>query len=256
MAEVFINYRTGDGDEAAALLEQALSDRFGKERIFRDGRSIPPGEPFPEKLLTAVRRSHVLLAIIGPGWAQDPRLHDESDWVRRELVTARAQGVRVIPILKGRTTKELDKATLPLELEFLAETQGIRLDAYDSEASLKRIGDELAELVPVLRETDRSTFVSADSDMARNSARDIEGTTTQSRDITGGVFNTVIKDVQGSIHTGKGNNNTTHYHNNHQVSYHDSQHVSGGQGALQIRGDNHQGVHQYFDRSRENEDDN
>jgi len=51
MQGVFINYRTGDGEEAAALLEQRLSDRFGKERIFRATTSIKPGQPYPEKLM-------------------------------------------------------------------------------------------------------------------------------------------------------------------------------------------------------------
>jgi hypothetical protein len=34
-AGVFINYRTGDGDEAAALIGERLSDRFGAELVFR-----------------------------------------------------------------------------------------------------------------------------------------------------------------------------------------------------------------------------
>ncbi len=55
MHDVFINYRTGDGDEAAAMIERVLSERFGKQRIFRAARSIPPGSPYPETLLDAVR---------------------------------------------------------------------------------------------------------------------------------------------------------------------------------------------------------
>ena len=36
MHEIFINYRTDDGDKTATTIETKLADRFGKERIFRD----------------------------------------------------------------------------------------------------------------------------------------------------------------------------------------------------------------------------
>ena len=65
MYDVFINYRTGDGDEAAAMIEKVLSERFGKKRIFRAARSIAPGSPYPEALLDAVRHSAILVAVIG-----------------------------------------------------------------------------------------------------------------------------------------------------------------------------------------------
>jgi hypothetical protein len=42
MHEVFINYRTGDSDEAATMIERTLSERFGTERIFRAAKSIAP----------------------------------------------------------------------------------------------------------------------------------------------------------------------------------------------------------------------
>src|SRR5690606_4848925 len=100
---VFINYRTGDEDEAAVILEQGLSQRFGEDLIFRATTSIQPGQAYPERLVTAVRSSAVLLAVMGPGWARDPRLRKEDDWVRREILEAFAVGIPVIPVLKGRT---------------------------------------------------------------------------------------------------------------------------------------------------------
>jgi hypothetical protein len=110
---VFTNYRTGDGEEAAALLEQRLSDRFGKEKIFRATTSIPPGQSYSEWLINAVRNSVVLLAVMGPDWAHAPRLRDESDWVRREILEAYASKLTVIPVLKGRRTER--RSTCRLE---------------------------------------------------------------------------------------------------------------------------------------------
>ena len=72
MAEVFINYRTGDGDEAAEFLASHLSDRFGKEHVFKASRSIPPGELFPRALIHAAQKSTVLLAVMGPDWEAAP----------------------------------------------------------------------------------------------------------------------------------------------------------------------------------------
>ena len=153
MAEVFINYRTGDGDDAAALLELYLAQRFGKEHVFKASQSIPPGQAYPPALLKAVRRSLVLLAIMGPDWSRAPRLRDEDDWVRKEILEARKCGVTVVPVLKGRKTDRLDAADLPPELTFLADVQSLRLDTK-SQADLDSIANEVGNLVPSLKAID------------------------------------------------------------------------------------------------------
>jgi hypothetical protein len=163
-------------------------------------------------LLNGVCRSQVLLAIMGTDWARDPRLRDENDWVRREILTAYAHGVRVIPILKGRKAERLNAADLPPELARLANVQSLRLDTRDNGADLKRIGDELADLVPSLREADRDSQPAA-PDAMRNSVAEPHGTVVQGRDITGDI-GTVIKGNHGPVHTGKGD------------IYQDSQHFS------------------------------
>ena len=224
---VFINYRTGDGEEAAALLERGLSDRFGKEWIFRATTSIKPGQPYPDRLIIAVRDSAVLLAVIGPEWAGDPRLRDAGDWVRREILEADASRITIIPVLKGRTTERLKAADLPAELERLADIQSFRLDPRDSEMDIRRIGDFLAEIVPALRKADR------------RAARTAGSGAVQSRHVDGDV-GTVIKGNRGPVHTGKGDINQN------------TQHFSGG--AAYIHGDNHGGISHTFGRAREDEE--
>lgn len=240
MQGVFINYRTGDGDEAAALLEHRLSDRFGKERIFRATTSIPPGQPYPEKLINAVRNSAVLLAVIGPTWAHDRRLHEDGDWVRREILEAYAAKIAVIPVLKGRTTERLKATDLPVELERLADVQSLRLDPRDNEMDIRRIGNFLAELVPALKKADRQASQAADAGTVYNTASDTSGTVTQSRYINGDV-GTVIKGNHGPVHTGKGDIN------------HSTQHFS-GDGATYIHGDNNGGISHRFGRARGDEE--
>lgn len=241
MPEIFINYRTGDGDEAAALIANALSERFGADKLFRASDSISPGDPYPEKLLAGVRDCRILLAIIGPDWHTHPRLQDPNDWVRREIVTAFKYAKSVIPILKGRTTERLDRKRLPKELGRLADVQSIRLDMKDEKPSLRRICDEIANRIPTLRAVDSLKPGPQPDGVANNSAHYNHGTVVQSHNFIGDA-GTIIKDNQGLFHTGKGN------------IYQDSQHFS-GDGATYIQGDNHGGIRHDFgtrDADRDN----
>jgi hypothetical protein len=235
---VFINYRTGDGDEAAALLEKYLSERFGSRMVFRAAKSIAPGEPYPQALLNAARRCAVLLAVMGAAWAQHPQLRDEADWVRREILEAYANGIPVVPVLKNRAGR-LNARDLPTELERLADAQSLRLDIRDNETDLARIGDKLTDLVPSLLEAD-STRRSPVQGAVQNSSGNVRGTVIQGRDLTGDT-GTVIKGNHGPVHAGQGN------------IYQGSQHFS-GDGATYVQGDNEGGISHSFGDSRRVED--
>jgi TIR domain len=206
MPDVFINYRTGDGDEAASLVERYLSARFGSERIFRAAKSIPPGDGYPESLLDGVRGSQVLLAIIGPGWVNYPGLRDDRDWVRREILTAYESEVLVIPVLKGRKADRLRSADLPPGLERLADVQSLLLDTRDNDADLGRIGDKLADRVPALRSADRAARGQATAGPVHNESSGKSGNVVQvGHDVAGDIFSSAVTKPQGPVHTGKGN---------------------------------------------------
>ncbi|MDB1086565.1 toll/interleukin-1 receptor domain-containing protein [Streptomyces sp. ACA25] len=254
MPEVFINYRTGDGEKTAALIDHALSQRFGADHIFRCTRSLAPGKRFTDELLPQVRRSALLLAVIGPEWIHSAGLHHPDDWVRQEILAAFDCGLPVLPIMEGRKTERLRSSDLPPELARLGEVQSMRLDMQNSEADLARIGDQAADLVPALSAADRTGR--ADRKPARsrpvgNSAEEVHGTVVQSRDITGDVTtggaSTVVENSSGPVHTGKGD------------IYQNSRHVSGGRhytgdGMANIEGDNHGGIQHTFGGSRARED--
>lgn len=250
MEEIFINYRTGDGEKTAALIDQELVRRFGRDHVFRASRSIAPGRAYPDTLLRALRGSSALLAVIGPDWINfQSRLRDPEDWVRKEIEEAFACALPVVPILDGRRMDRLDKAQLPPELALLADIQSIPFDTADPESGLRRIVDAVADIIPGLHDRTGVESPARTSDSVNNSVGDASGTTVQARDFTGDVGGTVIKDVQGSnIHTGSGD------------IYQNSRHVSGGRhvsgdGMTYFEGDNHGGVRNQFGGPDRREDD-
>lgn len=155
MPEIFVNYRTGFGEQAAAHLEDHLSRHFGSERVFRDAKSIDPGADFRERLHAASTSARVLLAVIGEGWAGAIRngriaLEDPTDWIRREILNAREAGARIIPVLCGHNMEPPRASELPPELAFLADNQALRLDHRNSADDLAQITRKLGEIVPGL----------------------------------------------------------------------------------------------------------
>ncbi|MFC1431026.1 toll/interleukin-1 receptor domain-containing protein [Streptacidiphilus sp. N1-3] len=231
MPEVFINYRTGDEEGSATLIERELSSRFGSDRIFRASKSIAPGSSFPQELIIAARRCRVLLAVIGPRWAEvrtaDGRrmVDDPEDWTRREILEALGSGAQVVPVLVGRAMR-LDGAGLPPELVGLVDYQYRRLDHRNAEADLVRLGDTVAELIPELALADAARRQKQEQTAAPEAER---GATSRDTRIAnrasrhrqrGGIGNlvgdfsgTFVSESQGPVHTGKGNqyNGTDYY---------------------------------------------
>ena len=152
MGGVFINYRGEDSQTCAALLDRELSERFGKDRVFLDSRSIPVGEDFVEVMLGRLRTCSVLLVVIGPHWltltdqAGRRRIDSPADWIHREIVEALARGVRVIPVLT-------DGVPLPAEAELPADIAGLGRRQY-VHVRRRYIDYDLAQLVDKIIQTD------------------------------------------------------------------------------------------------------
>lgn len=241
MPDVFINYRTGDCEQAAAAIEGALSARFGTDRIYRAGKSIPPGEPFDAHLIRGVRRSGVLLALIGPGWTGHQALRNDDDWVSKEIQEAFLCDIRVIPVLIGRRTERPVRDDLPRPLTRLADCQSLRYDTQTNERDLKYIGDTLATLVPELAKADRETSeesqgaTQAATGPVHNTMGDGQGVAGQAHTVNGDIGSP--KGTHGSVHIGPS-----------------SRSVRMGQGGSYFEGDNQGGIHQNFGGS-DTEDD-
>ncbi|WP_371651191.1 MULTISPECIES: TIR domain-containing protein [unclassified Streptomyces] len=214
MHELFLNYRTeGGGKEAAYICDTQLSVRFGSESIFRAQKSIDLGADYNDALINGVRRSRVLLALIGPKWLDAPdrerpghrALENPKDWVRREIEEAFASGVLVVPVLVGRQQEQIERLRLPKSLAGLAECQYERLvSTRTADTDLARIGDRLVRQVPELAAVDRRR--AADRPAKRRSVRpDV-----RNRGQSGGIGNvngdvgTFVNESHGPLHTGSG----------------------------------------------------
>jgi hypothetical protein len=122
---VFINYRRDDTGWVANTVAKALRQRLGADRVFLDTSSIALGNAFARTIEDSVRHSAVLLVLIGPRWTEAPlseRLADPRDWVRREILLAKDNGLRIIPVLVDRTDVP-EKRSLPEGLRFLPSLQ-------------------------------------------------------------------------------------------------------------------------------------
>ncbi|BDM71684.1 hypothetical protein HEK616_51710 [Streptomyces nigrescens] len=249
MSKVFINYRTGDGEKTAALIDQELSRRFGREHIFRASKSITPGETYPEALLAALHRSSLFLAVVGPDWTNfRVRLQDPEDWVRREIEEAFRCELPVVPILDGRKTNRLNAVDLPPELARLADLQSIPFDTHDVETGVRRIGDLVAEMVPELHDLAPVDKTPPPSGTITNSIRDVGGTAVQGRDFTGDV-GVVVKGSHGPVHAGNGHI----YQNSRHVS--GDRHISGSGMTYLEGGDIHGNIQHRFGEPDRREDD-
>ena len=104
-SSVFISYRREETAPQAGRLYDALTHRFGEERVFMDIDSIGLGLDFMKVIDDAVSSCQVLLAVIGERWADHTdaagarRLDDPQDFNRLEIEMALERDIRVVPVL-------------------------------------------------------------------------------------------------------------------------------------------------------------
>jgi hypothetical protein len=140
---VFVSCRREDTGWAANALTEALRRRAGASCVFLDNSSIALGAVFAEVIEDAVRRSAVLVVLVGPGW-DTARLPDPRDWVRREILLAHECGTRIVPVLVDRDDLPPD---LPAELSFLTGLQhDVVRQSHPRDVDV--LADQIAALLP------------------------------------------------------------------------------------------------------------
>lgn len=129
---IFLSYRRRDSNVLAFMIAKRLQARFGPSCVFFDHESINPGAGWRSRIDGALRRSRVVIAVIGPHWGEElrdrmkPGDRPGEDWVRHELETALQRGLPVVSLL-------VDDAQMPPRDEFgpglaaLPEHQSFRL---------------------------------------------------------------------------------------------------------------------------------
>ncbi|MGE3289144.1 MAG: protein kinase [Pseudonocardia sp.] len=147
---VFISYRRADTRHVAARLSEKLAARFGDSRVFLDVESIQPGMNFHDAVGAAIRRSSVMLVLIGPDWitARHPdgrrRLDDDHDNVRLEIVEGLRHRLVLIPVLVDGAAMPI-AAVLPDGIAPLAARNATRID----HSSFRRDDAAVVDLVAV-----------------------------------------------------------------------------------------------------------
>lgn len=139
---IFISYRHGDGSGFAMQLYDDLANHFGAEHVFRDIRSIGPGEDFVEVFTREVDSCKVFLAVIGRNWllsAEKKRSEKETDYVQLEIGTAlkrrdqNKESITIIPVL-------VDGASMPRERDLPEDIR--RLAALKAYPLFEELWDE------------------------------------------------------------------------------------------------------------------
>jgi len=153
-----VSYRTADAGYGAAGCYEFFAARFGPDRVFRDCTSVLPGEVYREAIEKALEETRVLVALIGPDWlaagAAGRRLVDlPEDWVRREIGRALERGILVVPVLLNEAGALVPSA-LPDDIRPLAYRQAARVHHRTFGSDVRRLIDQIVELVPELRRSD------------------------------------------------------------------------------------------------------
>ncbi|HMW22777.1 MAG TPA: toll/interleukin-1 receptor domain-containing protein [Burkholderiaceae bacterium] len=151
---IFINHRHADALWVGRLVD-ALTPLFGADGLYVD-RQLEPGDRWPDELEDALQRCDALIAVIGEGWARMAdaqgrrRLDDPRDWVRREIETALARGVLIVPVFLDGCAVPAE-AELPASLQPLCQRQGQALRTSDWEHDLQLLAGTLAQRLDVRR---------------------------------------------------------------------------------------------------------
>ncbi|HJV61114.1 MAG TPA: CHASE2 domain-containing protein [Albitalea sp.] len=125
--KIFISYRRDDSIVHARLIHNELAARFGAGDVFMDIDDIDYGDDFARKIDERLDASDVVVAVIGPHWAEmlQQRLRSD-DYVRHELSRALARGLRVVPVLVDKASPPGDG--LPADLAALRTLNALNLD--------------------------------------------------------------------------------------------------------------------------------
>lgn len=134
---IFISYRREDSEDFANRICEVLRERFGREQVFFDTRSVIAGDPWPTTIARDLEGAKVVVAVIGSRWlevkdAQHRRRIDlPDDVLAGELAYALEHGIPVLPThMKG--VASLRREALPDRLKPLADLQKFEIGRGES----------------------------------------------------------------------------------------------------------------------------
>jgi TIR domain/SPOR domain len=150
--KIFITYRREETGPHAGRLYDAMAAEFGEGNVFMDV-DMAPGVDFVERITEAVAACHVLIVVMGPGWATakdekgTPRLWDPEDFVRLEVETAlRRPDVTPIPVLVSGARMP-NREDLPEEVRAITRRNALELSDLRWRQDVGRLITTLDELL-------------------------------------------------------------------------------------------------------------
>ena len=132
MPRITISYRRDDSLDITGRIFDRLAGHFGREAVFRDFDSIPPGTDFLRHIDRALDESDIILAIVGPRWIgpnnEQLRLASPTDPVRLEIETALRKDKPLIPVLVSRALMPHPEL-LPASLRDFVYRNAVQVDS-------------------------------------------------------------------------------------------------------------------------------
>jgi hypothetical protein len=130
---IFISYRRTDCQPQANGVYDGLGHRLSNASLFMDIDSIPPGVDFEDHIRDEIKRSDVVLVMIGDNWLDSRpgkdrrRIDEDDDFVRLEIESALATpNIRILPVLVEGAQMP-SSAELPASIHQLARLNAIEL---------------------------------------------------------------------------------------------------------------------------------
>jgi len=144
---VFVCYRRKTTQADAGRIFDRLASSFGRNNVFRDLDSIAPGMDFVDVIDDRVTTCDAVVAVIGPDWSRDSRLHLPNDYVRRELAHALRVGIPVIPVLVQNASMPA-VSDLPDDLQRLCRRSAITIADHLFTESVQALAKGIRDLPP------------------------------------------------------------------------------------------------------------
>jgi hypothetical protein len=142
---IFISYRRTDCQAQANGVYDGLGHRLKDASLFMDIDSIPPGVDFEDHIRDEIKRSDVVLVMIGDNWLDSRpgtdrrRLDEDNDFVRLEIENALATpNVRILPVLVEGAQMP-SSAELPASIHQLARLNAIELSDHRWTSDVERL---------------------------------------------------------------------------------------------------------------------
>lgn len=159
---IFISYRRADSAYPSQYIYDTLVSHFGKDCVFFDVDTIPPGQDFHAILADSVGKCDLLLAVVGDHWltalddAGQRRIDSPDDFVRIEIEAALSRNIPVIPVLVGQASVPVPDA-LPPSLRGLVKKQATEVrPGRDLQSHLGRLVRDIEQAAGTADSSDRA----------------------------------------------------------------------------------------------------